>query len=482
MREKLTMLVVDDAALNRTFLRDMFQSEYEVEEASDGQEAMEILWSKKIDIVILDLFMPGMNGTEVLKRMKEDEALRKIPIIVKTAVDENMEAETLRLGADDFVFSPIDSAVVKKRVENLVRTSILERMMMKKEVEEEKKLSRLRESLMIQILEQFKNPVNYILELAKKGADGAWSAKEAQEAFMQICQTGECLRSLADNMMEISESEREKTRSKEQPFHLNSIVSAISSQMTEKCNKKGIMFSFEITNVHHEELIGDANLLGQVWQTILENAFLHTRAGGFIRTGLLERKIGEQEVELMIVVQDDGEERKFRGVRSVVELLGGTLAFSEANEKGITVTLRLPYKYVKEQRHKDKKFSLMRALVYNENETSCNYHAANLSRLGIHCEVAETGEMAVEMLREAYENGQSYDIFLIDWYMKDGKKTVQEVRKWCDKEALIIVSASGETSEVKEEMQQAGVDYILEKPVLQSSMYRVMTEICKSRS
>lgn len=426
--------------------------------------------------------MPHLSGSDVLKEMKADDALKEIPVIVKTTVDESTEAEVLKLGADDFVFSPMDPTVVKKRVNNLVQKYILERAMMKKEIEEEKRRGRVRESLIAQISEELRTPIHHILEMAGEGTNAAENMSKMRELFLQIHESGEYLLSMAEDIVEISERDREEMAIHEAPFHLDSVVCGISNEMHAKCKEKGIEFSFEITNVTHEELIGDARKLGQVWRILLENAYKYTACGGYLRTNLFERKIGEQEVELVITVQDDGGERNLPIVRSIVELMGGTVTVGSTSKKGATFMLRLPYKYVKEQEKKDKKFNMMKALVYDENELTCNYHTSNLSRLGMRCEVAENSDMAVRMLREAYANGQKYDVFFINWYMKDGKKTVQKVREWFDRDTLLIVSASGEVAAAEAEMRKTGVDYILERPVLQSTIYQLMAEICKNRN
>ena len=106
MQERLFMLVVDDVDVNRASMKAMFEDEYEIIEAENGLEAMEILRQRKIDVVILDVHMPLLDGAGVLGQMKADSALRYIPVIVKTAIDENMELKMLECGADDFIFSP----------------------------------------------------------------------------------------------------------------------------------------------------------------------------------------------------------------------------------------------------------------------------------------------------------------------------------------------------------------------------------------
>ena len=145
MQERLVMLVVDDVEVNRGSIRAMFSDEYEIIEAENGQEAMEVLRQKRVDVVILDVFMPILDGAGVLGQMKADNALRDIPVIVKTAIDENMELEMLEKGADDFIFSPCEPAIIKNRVRNVVQKYVFRQVMLQKKIEEEQHLSRVRE-------------------------------------------------------------------------------------------------------------------------------------------------------------------------------------------------------------------------------------------------------------------------------------------------------------------------------------------------
>ena len=112
MQKNRVMLVADDIDVNRASFRAMFEEEYEVLEAGDGNETLKILEERKVDIVILDMCMPVKSGKQVLKQMKADPKLLDIPVIVKTVIGEERELEMLEMGADDFIFSPCEPEVV----------------------------------------------------------------------------------------------------------------------------------------------------------------------------------------------------------------------------------------------------------------------------------------------------------------------------------------------------------------------------------
>lgn len=117
------MLVVDDLHVNRAILNDIFKSEFDILQAKDGIEAMDIIhkFKNEIVVILLDLHMPLKNGYEVLSEIKNNEQLKDIPVIVTTANhDVKNEVKVLQIGADDFVIQPIEPEIIKCRVHNVV--------------------------------------------------------------------------------------------------------------------------------------------------------------------------------------------------------------------------------------------------------------------------------------------------------------------------------------------------------------------------
>ncbi|MBP5193352.1 MAG: EAL domain-containing protein [Clostridia bacterium] len=115
------VLVVDDQEINRDILGVILEDDYEVLYASDGAEAMRAVYENDdLALVMLDLFMPNMDGFEVLRRIKEDERTCDIPVIVLTA-EKSAELKALQMGASDFITKPFDvHEVILARVERII--------------------------------------------------------------------------------------------------------------------------------------------------------------------------------------------------------------------------------------------------------------------------------------------------------------------------------------------------------------------------
>jgi adenylate cyclase len=117
-----TVLVVDDQPQNLRLLDAVLSPRgYTVLTAASGQQALDVLHDRPIDLVLLDIVMPGMDGYEVCRRIRADEANAFVPVVMVTASGSQERLESLRAGADDFVQKPFDQAELLARVASLSR-------------------------------------------------------------------------------------------------------------------------------------------------------------------------------------------------------------------------------------------------------------------------------------------------------------------------------------------------------------------------
>jgi diguanylate cyclase (GGDEF)-like protein len=116
------LLIVDDVAENRAILARRFQRHgYRITEASDGFRALELMAAQGFDLVLLDVMMPGIDGLEVLKRIREQHSSSSLPVIMVTALAQNEDVvKALKLGANDYVTKPVDFAVALARTETQI--------------------------------------------------------------------------------------------------------------------------------------------------------------------------------------------------------------------------------------------------------------------------------------------------------------------------------------------------------------------------
>jgi putative two-component system response regulator len=119
----LKILAVDDNEANLRLLKVVMTKEgYEVITAQNGEDALEIVTKEELDIILLDLNMPGMDGLEVCQRLKDNDQTRLIPVVIITSNDtEEAKLRSIEAGADDFLSKPLSLSELKARTRSLTQ-------------------------------------------------------------------------------------------------------------------------------------------------------------------------------------------------------------------------------------------------------------------------------------------------------------------------------------------------------------------------
>lgn len=116
---EFTLLIVDDEKQNRLLLTELFGTTYKIIQAKNGVQALEKARQHRPDLILLDVLMPEMDGMDVLRELKRDDATRLIPVIFITALDSATDEENgLNLGAVDYISKPFHPPIVRVRVRN----------------------------------------------------------------------------------------------------------------------------------------------------------------------------------------------------------------------------------------------------------------------------------------------------------------------------------------------------------------------------
>lgn len=119
---RATILIVDDMSTNLMMLSDILKDDYNIKISKTGEKAIELCKNLDIDLVLLDIEMPLMNGYEVCKNLKNYEKTKNIPIIFVSAKNSEEDEEYgLNLGAIDYISKPFSKVIIKARVKNQIK-------------------------------------------------------------------------------------------------------------------------------------------------------------------------------------------------------------------------------------------------------------------------------------------------------------------------------------------------------------------------
>ncbi|MCB9261083.1 MAG: response regulator [Flavobacteriales bacterium] len=118
---KYTVMVVEDNVEIRQFIKSTLQTKFKILEAANGNDALQLLQSERIDLITSDVMMPQMNGFELVKQIKSDERYKNIPVIMLTSLADNEnKLEALQMGVDDYLNKPFYARELLARISNIL--------------------------------------------------------------------------------------------------------------------------------------------------------------------------------------------------------------------------------------------------------------------------------------------------------------------------------------------------------------------------
>jgi CheY-like chemotaxis protein len=189
-----TMLLVDDTADNLHVLANVFKGQYRIKAAHNGEKALALCCSDNPpDLVLLDVMMPGMDGFEVARRMREHPNAESVPIIFVTALtDDGSRLQGMELGAVDFVTKPIDPVQLKLRVDNFMRYVELRRQL-QADYDNMLAIARLRDDVEAMTRHDLKGPLAGAIGIVQALVDAgdldrrqAEQLRLAEQAMLQV--------------------------------------------------------------------------------------------------------------------------------------------------------------------------------------------------------------------------------------------------------------------------------------------------------
>ncbi len=183
------ILIAEDNPDMRRLLKTLIGRRYRVRTARNGREALEVVNHHRPDLILSDVMMPEMDGTELCRRIKENPETQEIPVVLVTSKAESeMKVEGLELGADDYVTKPFHPRELLARVGSLVRSSVLRRELAVRNEQLGEALEELKRTqvLLVQnerlaavgelaagVAHEINNPVNFALNAARMLASNA---------------------------------------------------------------------------------------------------------------------------------------------------------------------------------------------------------------------------------------------------------------------------------------------------------------------
>ncbi|NJR14772.1 MAG: response regulator [Calothrix sp. CSU_2_0] len=275
--KKDKILVVDDIFENLLLLEAVLEAEgYEVSLIEDSKTGLRMVEDLLPDLILLDVMMPELDGYEFTRRVRQNNNLPYIPILLITAHGQSSLVEGLDAGADDFIRKPFDPEELHARVRSLLR--------LKHSIDERDQMANLREDFVSRFTHDLRTPLvaaNRVLKLMQEGIFFSVTP-ESLDIFKTMISSNEDLLTMVNNLLEVYRHEAGSKSLKIAPFDIENLVSEVTQELKPLAVEKGLVINLEIFGNHtgSKSLIsGDRIELRRVITNLLGNAIKFTDEG-----------------------------------------------------------------------------------------------------------------------------------------------------------------------------------------------------------
>lgn len=268
-----TILVVDDTPENLQLISGLFKDDYRVRVANNGEKALEIVQSDNPpDLVLLDIMMPGIDGFEVFKRMREHSNSENIPVIFVTAMTgEEALVRGLEMGAIDYVTKPIDPDILKMRVRNFMNYNELYRRL-QDDYDLMLETAKLRDDVEHIVRHDMKGPLAGVIGLVQDLAADDRLSRLHVEKLRIVEETALQALNIINLSSELLKIETGRFELKPQPLNVADILRRICEILQTAFASKHVKIELKIDSDRSPQASGDPMLCYSLFQNLIKNA------------------------------------------------------------------------------------------------------------------------------------------------------------------------------------------------------------------
>ena len=292
---KATILVVDDEEIIRDLCARALK-DYHILQADNGRDAMQIINDRPVDLVLVDVMMPIMNGLDLLQQVKDKDA-DQLVIVMTGYADKDIILRALKAHADDFIQKPINLLQLKTSI-----AQALEKKTLRRQLTQLKQLDRLKSDFLGLISHKLRTPTTSISLFIQNLASGSFNMEDPGfiSAVDAIRKESEYLANLIQDLLYYSDIILQESESKTSQEDLKEITTKVVTERRQALRQKNQTLHIELEG-EWTALTVDRRRIELALGAILDNAIKFTPPGGEISLS------GEQsDRELSLTIADNG--------------------------------------------------------------------------------------------------------------------------------------------------------------------------------
>ena len=514
------LLVEDDPRMPEVLSGLLHDDNVQLTGAKDAAEAMERLRQQSFDLILLDLGLPGMNGLELLRQLKEAPETESIPVVVVTAWNSTQDKlRGFELGAVDYLTKPFEASELRARLRSALRAKHLQdqlsqtnRDLLAARVAAES-AARAKAEFLANMSHEIRTPMNGIIAMASLLLET--SLNHEQHGYVETIHSScDSLLTIINDILDFSKIESGKLEFEHQPFELRVAIEETLDLLAAKAAEKGLELAYQLEEGVPAQILGDSVRFRQILANLVSNGIKFTPAGEVVvrakvlspptdaqpSPGLWQLHFSVSDTGIGIPVdrlarlfksfsQAEASTTRFYGgtglglaiSRKLVEMMGGKMWVESFPQKGSTFhfTLRLPG--VPEAagtglEAPQRQLSDLRLLIVDDNPTNCRILTLQTRKWGMIPRHTHEGKQALEWLR----SGERFDLAILDMQMPamDGLMLATEIRKLPGGGILpLILLTSMGVKASQPDVASAAFASCLTKPVKPAQLQQVLLRV-----
>ncbi len=368
--------------------------------------------------------------------------------------------------------------------------------------------NRAKSEFLARMSHDIRTPMNAIMGMTAVAAMHMDDGERLADCLNKITISSRHLLALINDVLDMSKIESGKVTLSEEPFGMADLVESVVTIIRAQVNSKKQHLKVHISDIVHEDVIGDTLRLRQIFVNILGNAVKFTPEEGKIIFSIRECEsrirgmacyefvcedtgIG-MDAEFMKTIfapfsrSQDSVSQNIEGTglgmsitRNIVRMMEGDIEVESTPGKGSKFTVQVHLKLQDMETENIEELQNLHVLVADDDQDSCTGTCEILESIGMSAEWVLSGEEAVERTVEAHETESGFAVVILDWKMpgKDGLETAQEIRQKTGSEVPVIILSAYDWSDIEAQARDAGVQAFIEKPLFRSRLVYALKSV-----